>query len=406
VSAGRISDEARRRLAERLRGEAGLNPPGWLLDARVGDRAAARGVTVEEWVALAVGDGAAAAAERAALVDAVRVGETRFFRHRRQLEVVAARALPERVRSARADGRPLRLWSAGCSSGEEAWTLAMLVDGAVGAEPLDWSLLATDLAEEALAAARAGRYAAAAAGDLPDEARRYLVREGETITVIERLRARVRFERHNLLDRRFPVGMDVIFCRNVLIYFDAETRAQVVARLAEALRPGGYLFVGYSESLRGEAHLFEALSDGEVVLYRRRGGEPTDAQRPRRATPTPVAVVVPPTLKAAPPPPPPIVPARPAPPAGATATEVALAGDYSDGERLSKELRPLLAIAGTAGGEAPPLVVDLDGATYLGDEAARVLGRALRAAPSIRLRATRPGVLRWLERHGLDEVAR
>lgn len=402
MSAGRISDEARRRLAERLRAEAGLNPPTWLLDARVGERAAARGVDVDAWVAMAVGDGAAAEAERAALVDAVRVGETRFFRHRRQLELLATRALPERVAAARVEGRPLRLWSAGCSSGEEAWTLAMLVDGAAG-DGLDWSLLATDLAEEALVVARAGRYAATAAGELPDEARRYVVREGDAVAVAERLRSRVRFERHNLLERRFPVGMDVIFCRNVLIYFDAETRAQVVARLAEALRPGGYLFVGYSETLRGETHLFEAVSEGEAVLYRRRGGEPGDAERRRRATPTPIAVVVPPGLKALTsrvtptvqtelPPPPPAPPAR-----------VALAGDYSDGERLSQELRPLLA--GAAGG-AGALEVDLDGATYLGDDAARVLERALRAAPAIRLRATRPGVLRWLQRHGLGEVAR
>jgi chemotaxis protein methyltransferase CheR len=323
----------------------------------------------------------------------VRVGETRFFRHRPQLALLADRALPERVRAAAVEERPLRLWSAGCSSGEEAWTMAMLADAAAGT--LEWTLLATDLAEDALAVARSGRYPAAQLADVPESARRYVSVDGEMLVVGDRLRRHVRFERHNLLERRFPVGMDVIFCRNVLIYFDAPTRAQVVARLAEALRPGGYLFVGYSESLRGEAHLFEAVSQGEAVLYRRRGGEPASAPsglpsvtvaRTRRVTPSgPVALPKPVAVPPPPPAPPPTV-------------RVSLAGDYSDGERLSHELRPLLGEA--AGGR--PAVVDLDGATFLGDEAARILGRALKAAPALRLRATRPGVLRWLQRHGLD----
>ncbi|HEY7956606.1 MAG TPA: CheR family methyltransferase, partial [Polyangia bacterium] len=180
---------------------------------------------------------------------------------------------------------------------------------------------------------------------------------------------------------------------NVLIYFDAEARDRVIARLWNSLQPGGYLFVGYSESLRDHQARFFALRSEDGVIYRRREPNQPDPDAPSaNAAPTARPMVAPHPLPIALPPspaaPPVAAPSRaPAPP------RLALSGDYTDGARLAAELRPLLAGEGA--------VVDLDGAGFLGDEAARVLERATRAAPGLVLTARRPAVRRWLWRHRL-----
>jgi hypothetical protein len=163
----------------------------------------------------------------------------------------------------------------------------------------------------------------------------------------------------------------------VLIYFDADRRAAAIARLSDALHAGGWLCLGYSEALRGqeEARL-EPQRIGESVLYRRRDIT-AKIELPPREEESPVEEIV--TIQSR-------FPTPAAPPL------VKLRGEYTDGTRLSSELRPFLAA------EA---VIDLDGAEFLGDEAARVLQRAKQAAPRWVLRATRPAILRWLRKHGL-----
>ncbi len=372
-------------VAERIRAYAGLDPPGWLLEARLDERAKELGLDEAAYLSRAAGDDAAAGRELEALSELLRVGETRFFRHRAHVAALEGRVLPERARAAQLAGRKLRAWSAGCASGEEAWTLAMLLDAA--APPCGFEVLATDLSDDALDEARAGRYSEARVGDVPAELRaRYFSTDGDRKLqcVTDGLRAHVTFQKHNLLQPRYPAGFDLILCRNVLIYFDALRRADVIERLAQSLHDGGYLFVGYSESLRDQAH-FEQLRDEDGVIYRRRSVE---AMR-RREPPAP--------------PPPPAVNA-----ALKVRVDVALnashvrklqlRGDYHDPRRLAAELKPIIA--------ARHAVVDLDGAEYLGDEAARVLQRATEAAPGLELRARRPAVLRWLERHNLSKAGR
>jgi SAM-dependent methyltransferase len=192
-----------------------------------------------------------------------------------------------------------------------------------------------------------------------------------------RLRRFVRFERHNLLSPRYPGPFDLILCRNVLIYFDAATRAEVIERLARRLHPGGYLFLGYSETLRDHLELFEQVRDDEGLVYRRRD----EAVSQRRAIPMPPPPAAPPSEEI-------LVERRIQPP------KLMLRGDYHDANRLAAELKPVVAATERA-------VIDLDGAEYLGDEAARVLARAIMAAPGLELQATRPAVKRWLARHGL-----
>lgn len=372
-------EKRRARVAERLRAFAGLDPPAWLLDARLAERARSLGLDEEAYLELAAGESDQAAREEDALADLLRVGETRFFRHQAQIRALRDRVLPERARIATAEARPLAVWSAGCATGEEPYTLALLLLEL--APPSGFEVLGTDLSEEALAVARRGLYAPDRLASIPTELRARGFVEGQ---IRPELAERVRFSRHNLQSGRAPGRFDLILCRNVLIYFDAEGRERVIARLWEALLPGGYLFVGYAETLRDHQARFTALRDDDGLLYRRREPDPPlAAPRAPIASPASPASITSPAR-----------PASIAPSASIEPPRLALAGDYSDGARLAAELRPLLA--------APRAIVDLDGAGYLGDEAARVLERATRAAPGLELTGERPAIRRWLLRHGLD----
>jgi chemotaxis protein methyltransferase CheR len=356
------------RLSARLRpllaAYAGLEPPGWALETRVRARAAALALDDEAYVARLERDGE----ELLRLVELLRVGETRFFRHQAQLDVLAERVLPGLP-------QPVAAWSAGCASGEEAWTLAMLL----AERGLPFALTATDLSPAALARARRGVYPAARVeAEVPRPlVQRYFRRisDGE-LGINDRLRPHVRFLEHNLLAPQQPRELDLVLCRNVLIYFDGAARAEAVAKLVRALKPGGWLLVGYSESLRdvgelsGEAH----------AVYRKRVAAAPPAMGRPQSRPTTAPHAKPKSAPA-------LIPNTPTP------RSFALRGDYLDGKRLAQELRPLL-------GHGPALI-DLDGASFLGDDAARVLRRAVEAAPHLTLRATRPAVRRWLAKHGI-----
>jgi chemotaxis protein methyltransferase CheR len=380
------SSTRRARLAEAVRAFAGLDPPAWLFDARVAERAAALGLDEADYLEHATGDDGGGTGEQEALANLLRVGETRFFRHRAHVTALRERVLPERVEAARAAGRPLRVWSAGCATGEEAWTLAMLAHEATDGTGYGggFSVLATDLSPGALGQAERGRYAQERIADVPPALRaRWFSDEGE---VRDQLRAQVHFQRHNLLaPARYPGGFDVILCRNVLIYFDGARRGEVIGRLCDALTDGGVLFLGYAETLRDqEAHL-TAERDDDGVIYRKRS--PTDRPAPPLSPETPARTPAPSLPRAVERAVEQLVARRP------ERALVALCGEYHDEQRLAHELRSVIATGG---------IVDLDGATFLGDEAARVLERAFQAAPTLTLRATRASIRRWLARHGLD----
>ncbi len=467
-------------IARRVVAFAGLDPPGWVLEARARERADRAGVDLDGYPALLDDED-----ELRALAEALRVGETRFFRHRAHIAALRRTVLPERARAAlrarsgitcsispsihpdRPTSRPsaspsfggapgssvtcreqapssrlagsgastaenddiisagrltdgrreplLRAWSAGCATGEEAWSLAALCAEAVGDEGFE--VLATDLSAPALAASRAGRYPRRALDGAPPELRaRFFVGDGETVEPAPALRAHVRFEQRNLLEGPYPRRLDLILCRNVLIYFEPARRAAVVERLAASLVEGGYLFLGYAETLRERGDLFESLRDESgAVIFRRRtphaGGtgdpETRDAylpssprlprrpidpaageernSRPPRRSKTSAA-----TESAA--------GERTAIPSvgDSTTSVVRLSGEYGpdDLDRLTRELTPLVS------GAAHRL--DLDGATFLGAEAARVLARVAEAAHGrITVRARREPVRRWLAAHGL-----
>ncbi|MBI5255559.1 MAG: protein-glutamate O-methyltransferase CheR [Burkholderiales bacterium] len=190
------------------------------------------------------------AAELQQAIDLLTTNETYFFREPRHFELLRALAL-----DAGRAGRPLRVWSAACSSGEEPYSIAMVLADAQG--ELGWELLASDISTRMLARARAGHYPHTRTEGIPPAYRqRFCLRgtgpQAGTLLVQRALRERVRFAQENLVRALPGLGtFDVIFLRNVMIYFDSDTKREVVARLVTALNRGGHLLIGHSESLTG-----------------------------------------------------------------------------------------------------------------------------------------------------------
>ncbi len=199
--------------------------------------------------------------------------ETYFFREPAQLECFVKEVIPL-LELSNGQDRSLRLWSAGCASGEEPYTLAMLTLDAPGLEGWEVDILGTDLSLKALATARHAEYGPAGLRTTtPSQRARFFAPSDQgRLKVLPRYRAPVRFGQLNLLDRAGAAMLpqvDVIFCRNVLIYFDAETRRRVVDIFFERLRPGGMLLLGHAENLLNAGTPFELLQLRGDLVYRK-----------------------------------------------------------------------------------------------------------------------------------------
>ncbi len=183
-------------------------------------------------------------------VDLLTTNETHFFREPKHFDFLRQRILP-----ARRPGKPLRIWSAACSSGEEPYSIAMLLDDVLRHAP--WQIVASDLSVRVLEKARTGLYPIERVMEIPSSYLSSYCLKGtgsqEGALLIERkLRERVQFMHYNLTEAPPKLGeFDVIFLRNVMIYFDQDTKRQVVKRLLSLLRPGGHFLVGHSETLNG-----------------------------------------------------------------------------------------------------------------------------------------------------------
>ncbi|MCQ4162627.1 protein-glutamate O-methyltransferase CheR [Roseomonas sp. GC11] len=221
------------------------------------------------------------AAEWAALEAEITIGETFFFRYAEQFAALEGTILPE-ILARRGAERRLRAWSAGCASGAEPYSLAILLRRLLGDGLPDWrlSLLGTDLNEAALVAARAGRFSRWALRGLPAEelARDFTAEpDGRSWLLRPQHRALVRFERQNLLSLLAPDaplelgGFDLILCRNVLIYFHPEVVQRLVAALAARLAEGGWLLLGHAEPNPAFARILEVVNLPGTVAYRRPG---------------------------------------------------------------------------------------------------------------------------------------
>ena len=189
-------------------------------------------------------------AELQMTVDLLTTNETHFFREPKHFDFLRQHILP-----ARKSGKTFRIWSAACSSGEEPYSIAMLLDDVLGVAP--WEIVASDLNMKVLEMARRGHYSMERMSEIPQN---YLTKyclkgigsQDGTLLIERKLRERIQFKQHNLNEAPPQLAeFDGIFLRNVKIYFDQNTRRQVVSRLLTLLRPGGYFFVGHSETLNG-----------------------------------------------------------------------------------------------------------------------------------------------------------
>jgi chemotaxis protein methyltransferase CheR len=211
--------------------------------------------------------------EMQALANLITTNETYMFREYDQLQAFANYCMPEVLSAKQARGeRTLRIWSAGCSSGEEAYTLAMIVQEVFPqAQAWDCRIAATDIDENMLRHVAAARYGARAVGEVPDEYRtKYLIPDGNEWVVRGRTAALVKTSHLNLHDRvamRTMRGFDFIFCRNVLIYFDDLSRKAVVDHFYNALNAGGYLFLGHSESVGRVTTAFKLKRFEKHLVY-------------------------------------------------------------------------------------------------------------------------------------------
>ena len=246
----------------------------YFLKTRVAKRMAALGIVDPREYLFLLGYADPEGLEMQALANLVTTNETYMFREYDQLQAFANHCLPEVLSSKQARGeRKLRIWSAGCSSGEEPYTLAMILQEVFPqAQTWDCEIVATDIDQNMLRKVAAARYGVRSVADVPGEYRaKYLIEDGEDYVVRRRTAALVQPVHLNLHDRmamRAMRGFDFVFCRNVLIYFDDLSRKAVVDHFYNALNSGGYLFLGHSESVGriSPAFMLKRLEDHLVYV--------------------------------------------------------------------------------------------------------------------------------------------
>lgn len=205
------------------------------------------------------------------MLDLISTNKTDFFREPKHFDYLRERILPELEKDKR-----VRIWSSACSTGEEPYTIAMtLYEGVSDPQRWDFKILASDLSTRVLAKAAAGRYEADRVRDLsPELVKRHFLRgRGDSeglLKVKPHLASMIQFRRLNLMDARFPIKspLDLIFCRNVMIYFDRPTQEQLVNKFYQYLKPGGHLFIGHSESLQWVEHPFKVM--GPTIYLKER----------------------------------------------------------------------------------------------------------------------------------------
>ncbi len=272
-----LSRQTFNRLRDLVREHAGIDFPDekrYLLESRVKPRLLAQEVPDFETYAdrLEQGD----TREIARLVNAVTINETAFFRHPSQFEALEDTILPELVRLHQQErSGPMRLWSAACSAGDEAYSLAILIRETIGPRHprMDYEIVGTDIDTAVLEEARAGRYRKRSVRNVPPAyLRDYFDRSGEAFVVDPAIRDMVEFRPLNLTDAQDMRRMrdfDLIMCANVLIYFNETSKKDVLQGLYRSLRPGGYLFVGGSEALGGLDVPLEPVRHEGALAYRR-----------------------------------------------------------------------------------------------------------------------------------------
>jgi len=199
-------------------------------------------------------------------LDSITTNLTRFFRNQAQFDALEKYVIPEVMKIKKAAGT-IRIWSAGCSTGEEPYTIAMLLTDIL---PPGWKfdIIASDLSLKCLMTAKEGFYAEnRMEGIPPNYLTKYFTKVDGGYKIIPELQARIRFDYHNLKNDSGQRGFDIVFCRNVIIYFDEPAQKVVIDRFWDAMASKSFLFIGHSESLFGMDTKFEFLKTDWATLY-------------------------------------------------------------------------------------------------------------------------------------------
>jgi chemotaxis protein methyltransferase CheR len=259
----RLSNELFKRLSELIYSECGIKmPPAkkTMLEARLTKRLKVLGMTDFAEYGRYLFSPQGMDSELVPMIDVVTTNKTDFFREPQHFHYLVNTAIPDLMQTTGAGHRrDLMIWSAACSSGEEPYTLAMVLEEVALRIPgFSYLILATDISTRMLDAAHRAIYNEERIEPVPMELRhKYLLRSkdpaNKNVRICPKIRERVRFRRLNFLDEDFGFRehMDIIFCRNVLIYFDRPTQEMVLMHLCKHLCKGGYLFTGHSETLSG-----------------------------------------------------------------------------------------------------------------------------------------------------------
>jgi chemotaxis protein methyltransferase CheR len=208
------------------------------------------------------------------LLNEITIGETRLFRSPAQIDALRRIVIPSLAEAKREMGfTKLRFWSAGCSTGEESYTLAMILLEETQALLKGWTfeVMATDLNDRSAAKAQEGVYSDFAVRNVPPEfMKKYFTKAGSDFRVADSGKTHITFSRLNMLDDSkmlFMRGLDVIFCCNVLIYFDGKSKTRTIQHFFNALLPNGYFFLGHSESLFGISEKFRLVHFPSATAY-------------------------------------------------------------------------------------------------------------------------------------------
>jgi chemotaxis protein methyltransferase CheR len=214
--------------------------------------------------------------ELRALFDSVTTNETSFFRSPPQIQAFQEKVLPEIItRKDKQHDRMIRFWSAGCSTGEEPYTMGIVIRQVLNDKHANWDIkiVASDISEKALHSAKAAMYSDYSLRAVAPEIKQlFFTPDGNSYRIIEDVRNLVDLQYLNLNDaKRVQImkGFDVIFCRNVLIYFDDEARKRFVSQLYNSLNHGGYLFIGHSESLHNISRAFKLVHFPGALGYKK-----------------------------------------------------------------------------------------------------------------------------------------
>lgn len=275
TSAATMSDGQFQKLAKIIQDRSGIHFPEtkkYIVESRLSHRLEELGLDDFDQYIGFLTMGPYQSDEFQEMFNRITINETSFFRNEPQLAVFEEQILPGLL-EARSGAKRLRIWSAACSTGEEPFTLAIILQRTLGARLKDWNIeiLGTDISERALSHADRGEYSGYAVRSTSDLVKsRYFTEHSGVWKLDEQIRSMVSFELHNLRDTlaaKRHGAWDVIFCRNVMIYFDNDMKKRVLGMFSDQIAPDGALFIGHSENIRDVNDVFEPLPHVQGFCY-------------------------------------------------------------------------------------------------------------------------------------------